>query len=105
MADDRPPPASSPKSALEALEAANDKLEELNKVDKAPASWADLGLPRTEVPEPEIPAVLSIAPLVLGVLSVTSLLLNNAGFFGEGPDLDELAKSLESSVDALSQVS
>ena len=104
LLDDPSQPSGKPASASDALEAANAKLEELNAVDKAPSSWADLGLPQSTVPEPEIPAFLNIAPAVLGVLSVTSLLLNNAGVFGEGPDLDEFAKNLEDSVAALEQV-
>lgn len=88
-------PTPAPKSAREALEAAEAKLEELNKVDdkSAPASWADLGLPSTPQTEyPTVPAFLQQAPLVIGVFSVLLFGLNQAGLFGEGPDLDALAE-------------
>ena len=44
------------KAAAEAaLEAANAKLEELNKVEKlAPKSWADLGVPRARARKPAV---------------------------------------------------
>lgn len=82
------------KAAAEAaLEAANAKLEELNKVEKlAPKSWADLGVPPEPEPENPLSGALSIAPLVLGALSVGLFLLNNLGTFGEGPDLDALVE-------------
>ena len=83
-----------PKNAQEAaLRAAEKKLEELNQPgSKAPTSWADMGLPEEAPPEPEIPALLAQAPLVLGGFSVLLFLLNGVGLFGEGPDIDKLAE-------------
>ena len=48
-------------AAKAALARAEAKLEDLNKVEKAPTSWADLGLPPEPDPGPEIPAALSVA--------------------------------------------
>ena len=79
-------------SAKEALRAAEDKLEALNAVEKAPTSWADAGLPPEPPPPPAVPAFVSLAPLVVGGFSLTLFLLNGIGLFGEGPDLDKLAE-------------
>ena len=95
------PPSPPERTAAEALEAANAKLEELNEVGKAPRSWADLGLPPEPDATPEVPAFLTIAPAVLGVLSVSLLLLNNAGLFGEGPDLDQWAEQFVEQANSL----
>ena len=77
---------------LEKLMDAEDKLEELNAIEKAPASWADLGLPPEAPPPPAIPAFLSVAPAVVGGFSVLLYILNAVGLFGEGPDLDALVE-------------
>ena len=81
-------------AAMAALQAASDKLEELNSVEakSAPTSWADLGLPPEPDNGPEVPAFLSVAPAVIGGFSVLLFLLNSVGLFGEGPDLDALAE-------------
>lgn len=79
-------------SAAAALRAAEDKLEELNAVEKAPASWADLGLPPEAPPPPAIPAWLSVAPAVIGGFSVLLFTLNALGLFGDGPDIDALVE-------------
>ena len=84
--------ATSAASGAAALRAAEDKLEELNKVEKAPTSWADMGLPAEPIPQPEIPQLLQVAPLAIGAFSVLLFLLNTVGLFGEGPDLDALAE-------------
>jgi hypothetical protein len=58
----------------------------------APKSWADLGLP-PEAPEPPaISPLLSVAPVLLGVFSVGLYLLNQAGLFGDGPDVEALVE-------------
>jgi hypothetical protein len=83
----------SKRAAEYALRKAEEKLEELNKVDgKAPSSWADLGLPPEAEPAPAIPQLLQVAPLVLGGFSVLLFLLNAVGLFGDGPDLDALVE-------------
>ena len=79
--------------ARAALEAADDKLESLNQVEKmAPTSWADLGIPLEKDDAPVVPAFVSQAPLFVGGFSVMLFLLNSFGLFGEGPDLDALAE-------------
>jgi hypothetical protein len=74
------------------LEAANAKLESLNEVEKAPASWADLGLPDKGPAPPAVSPLVSAAPLVVGAFSVLLFLLNAVGLFGDGPDLDALVE-------------
>lgn len=81
------------KAAIQAsLDAANNKLEEINEVQKAPTSWADMGLPKEPERAPEVPFFVSIAPLVVGGFSVLLFLLNAVGVFGDGPDLDALVE-------------
>lgn len=80
-------------AAAAALERANKKLEELNKVEKlAPTSWADLGVPPEPEPENPLNGILGVAPLVLLFFSVATYLLNQSGAFGEGPDVDALVE-------------
>jgi len=83
-----PPPPPVPKTVRDALDAAEKRLAE------APYSWADLANPRKEPEPPEVPALLSLAPAILGVFSVILFVLNTFGVFGEGPDLDKLAEDI-----------
>ena len=41
--------------------------------------------------QPAVPSWLSIAPPVIGSISLILFVLNSQGVFGEGPDLDALA--------------
>ena len=59
---------------------------------KAPTSWADMGLPVEPPPPPAVPGFVSAAPLVVGAFSVILFRLNAIGLFGEGPDLDALVE-------------
>eukprot|EP00322_Chrysochromulina_rotalis_P003814 CAMPEP_0115852764 /NCGR_PEP_ID=MMETSP0287-20121206/13162_1 /TAXON_ID=412157 /ORGANISM="Chrysochromulina rotalis, Strain UIO044" /LENGTH=101 /DNA_ID=CAMNT_0003306831 /DNA_START=66 /DNA_END=371 /DNA_ORIENTATION=+ len=77
-------------AARAALEAAENKLEELNAVGAAPSSWADLGNPQDLSPQLEVPAFLNWLPGVLGGFAFITLLLNQFGVFGAGPSVDEL---------------
>jgi hypothetical protein len=80
-------------AAKAALERANEKLEELNKVEKlAPTSWADLGVPPEKEQDNPMMGAISVAPLVVGAFSLGLYLLNGFGAFGEGPDLDALVE-------------
>ena len=80
-------------AAAAALERANEKLEQLNKVEKlAPKSWADLGVPAEAEPDNPMMGAVSVAPLIVGAFSVGLFLLNTVGAFGEGPDLDALVE-------------
>lgn len=80
-------------AAKAALERANEKLEELNKVEKlAPTSWADLGVPPEKEQDDPMMGAISVAPLVVGAFSLGLFLLNAVGAFGEGPDLDALVE-------------
>ena len=80
-------------AAKAALERANEKLEELNKVEKlAPTSWADLGVPPEKEQDDPMMGAISVAPLVVGAFSLRLFLLNAVGAFGEGPDLDALVE-------------
>lgn len=91
----REPTPDERKSAKDALEAANAKLEALNAIGQAPKSWADLGTPQKLDREIEVPGFLNWLPGVIGTLSVITLLLNNAGVFGSGPSIDELNRMAE----------
>ena len=74
-----------------ALSKANDKLDDLNTVEKlAPTSWADMGLPMEADRGPPVPAYVTQAPLVVGGFAFGLFVLNAIGIFGEGPDLDAL---------------
>ena len=96
----RDPPKSFAQQKAEAeesrriLEAAEDKLDALNEVGKAPTSWADAGLPPEAPAPPAVPAFVSAAPLVVGGFSLLLFTLNAVGLFGEGPDLDALVEEL-----------
>ena len=91
----REPSPDERKAAKDALEAANAKLEALNAIGQAPKSWADLGTPQKLDREIEVPGFLNWLPGVIGTLSVITLLLNNAGVFGNGPSIDELNRMAE----------
>ena len=91
------PKRESARTAAEVLAAADAKLEELNKVGSAPASWADLGLPPEPEAPPAVPAALAYGPPVLLVFAALLFTMNNAGFFGDGPtaeDLDRFAEQI-----------
>ena len=58
-------------------------------------TYASLGENKPAPQEPAVPFALQVAPAVLGVGAALVFVLNTAGVFGEGPDLDELAASIE----------
>ena len=81
---------------LAAIKRADEATERVWGDDpNTPTSYASLGENKPAREVPSVPFALQVAPALLGVTAALVFVLNSGGFFGDGPDIDQLTANIE----------